>query len=85
MVNFTPITENVGRQVLNREFQEICHVRSDLQSILFMIFNPVRDELITGGVAGTKIWSYRQATDDMWTEIKHMANYKLTLKLVCIT
>ena len=67
-------------QVLNREFQEICSVRSDLQSILFMIFNPVRDELITGGVAGTKIWSYRQVTDNMWTEIKHMANYRLFLK-----
>ena len=45
-----------------------------------MIFNPVRDELITGGVAGAKVWSYHQAADDMWTQIKHMANYKLTLK-----
>ena len=67
-------------KVLNREFQEICHVRSDLQSILFMIFNPVRDELITEDVAGAKIWSYKQAADDKWTEIKHMANYKLVFK-----
>ena len=54
-------------------------MRSDLSSILFMIFNPVRDELITGGVGGARIWSYKQVAE-MWTEIKHMANYRLVLK-----
>ena len=28
---------------------------SDMRSVLFMLFNPVRDELITGGVGGTKV------------------------------
>ena len=26
-----------------------------MRSVLFMLFNPVRDELITGGVGGTKV------------------------------
>ena len=28
---------------------------ADMRSVLFMLFNPVRDELITGGVGGTKV------------------------------
>ena len=28
---------------------------SDLRSVLFMLFNPVKDELITGGVGGIKV------------------------------
>ena len=42
-------------KVLNREFEETCSVSSDMRSVLFMLFNPVRDELITGGVGGTKV------------------------------
>ena len=42
-------------QVLNREFEETCSVDSDLRSVLFMLFNPVKDELITGGVGGLKV------------------------------
>lgn len=41
--------------MLNRDFEETCVVSSDLRSVLFLIFNPVRDELITGGVGGTKV------------------------------
>ena len=53
---------------------------ADLRSVLFILFNPVRDELITGGVGGTKVWRYHQASNRTWKEIKPMANYKLTLK-----
>ena len=28
---------------------------SDLRSVLYMLFNPVKDELITGGVGGIKV------------------------------
>ena len=40
---------------MNREFEETCSVDSDLRSVLFMLFNPVKDELITGGVGGLKV------------------------------
>lgn len=42
-------------QVLNRDFDETCSVHADMSSVLFMVFNPVRDELITGGVGGTRV------------------------------
>ena len=59
-------------------------MNANLRSVLFMIFNPVRDELITGGVEGTKVWMYHQVTDTTWNEIKPMANYKLSLKYVTL-
>ena len=34
----------IKRAVLNVEFKEICSVDSDLCSVLFMLFNPVKDE-----------------------------------------
>lgn len=40
---------------MNRDFEETCSVSADLRSVLFMLFNPVKDELITGGVGGTKV------------------------------
>ncbi|XP_077995880.1 uncharacterized protein LOC144449242 [Glandiceps talaboti] len=67
-------------RVLNRNFDETCHVSSDLSSVMFLLFNPARDELITGGVKGTKIWEFRQVADRVWKEIKPMANYALFLK-----
>ena len=44
-------------QVLNRDFEETCSVDSDLRSVLFMLFNPVKDQLITGGVGGLKVFT----------------------------
>ncbi|CAH1782794.1 unnamed protein product [Owenia fusiformis] len=67
-------------KVLNRDFYEVCSVSADLRSVLFMLFNPVRDELITGGVGGTRIWAFRQVAESSFTEIKAMANYRLQLK-----
>ena len=34
---------------------------SDLRSVLFMLFNPVKDELITGGVGGIKVYLTRDS------------------------
>ncbi len=42
-------------KVLNGDFEETCSVSSDMTSVLFMLYNPVRDELITGGVSGAKV------------------------------
>ena len=67
--------------MLNRDFEETCRVSAGLRSVLFMLFNPVKDELITGGVDGTKVWRYHQVADKGWREIKPMANYELTLKV----
>ncbi|XP_064632315.1 uncharacterized protein LOC135490771 isoform X2 [Lineus longissimus] len=67
-------------KVLNRDFDEVCSVSANLRSVLFMVFNPVKDELITGGVGGTKVWRYYQVAEQSWSEIKPMANYKLGLK-----
>lgn len=41
--------------MLNRDFIETCSVSANLRSVLFMLFNPVGDELITGGVDGTTV------------------------------
>ena len=45
-------------QVLNRDFCETCSISADLRSVLFMLFNPIRDELITGGVEGTRVCTF---------------------------
>ena len=45
------------KQVLNKDFEETCRASSDLRSVLFIVFNPVNDELITGGVGGVKVSS----------------------------
>lgn len=41
--------------MLNHNFYETCTVSGDLRSVLFMLFNPTTDQLITGGVGGTKV------------------------------
>ncbi|XP_025106267.1 uncharacterized protein LOC112571485 isoform X4 [Pomacea canaliculata] len=67
-------------KVLNRDFYETCSVSSNLRSILFMLFNPVRDELITGGVGGAKVWHFHQSSSKSYQELKPLANYQLSLK-----
>ncbi|XP_012943336.1 uncharacterized protein LOC101848406 [Aplysia californica] len=67
-------------KVYNRDFCETCSVSADLRSVLFMLFNPVRDELITGGVGGTKVWRFHQQVGKSIVELKPLANYGLTLK-----
>ncbi|KAK7499549.1 hypothetical protein BaRGS_00009201 [Batillaria attramentaria] len=67
-------------KVLNRDFFETCSVSADLRSVLFMLFNPIRDELITGGVGGAKVWRFHQAAGKAFTELKPLANYQLSLK-----
>ena len=67
-------------KVLNRDFEETCSVNTDMRSVLHILFNPVRDELITGGVGGIKIWQFQQVAGKAFTELKPLANYELRLK-----
>lgn len=55
MLTLCVISDFNYEQVLNKDFDETCSINADLRSVLFMLFNPVRDELITGGVGGTKV------------------------------
>ncbi|XP_041348822.1 uncharacterized protein LOC121368244 isoform X2 [Gigantopelta aegis] len=67
-------------KVMNHEFVETCSISADMSSVLFLVFNPVRDELITGGVGGIKVWLFHQVTTKVFMEIKPLANFRLTLK-----
>ena len=69
-------------QVLNREFEETCSVDSDLRSVLFMLFNPVKDELITGGVGGLKVreWAVKRAVLNL--EFKEICSVESDLRSV---
>ncbi|KAK3608331.1 hypothetical protein CHS0354_030785 [Potamilus streckersoni] len=67
-------------KVLNRDFEETFSVNADLRSVLFMLFNPVKDELITGGVGGIKVWCFKQVTGQAFQDLKPLANYRLFVK-----
>ncbi|KAH9503741.1 hypothetical protein Btru_066529 [Bulinus truncatus] len=67
-------------KVFNRDFVETCSVSADLRSVIFMIFNPVKEELITGGVGGTKIWQFHQQAGKAFGSLKPLANYGLSMK-----
>ena len=80
--------------MLNKNFDETCQVASDLSSVMFLMFNPVRDELITGGVKGTKVRRFSVCATKKcvilllhnqiyyWMSIHPPKNY---MQLLCIT
>ncbi|XP_046571416.1 uncharacterized protein LOC124279617 [Haliotis rubra] len=74
------LAKDFSLKVMNRDFVETCSVSADLSSVLFMLFNPVRDELITGGVGGTKVWHFHQVAAKAFMELKPLANFRLTLR-----
>ena len=37
-------------------FHEVFSVSAEMHSVLCMVFNPVRNELITGGTGGMKVY-----------------------------
>ncbi|XP_048253112.1 uncharacterized protein LOC124133882 isoform X3 [Haliotis rufescens] len=74
------LAKDFSLKVMNRDFVETCSVSADLSSVLFMLFNPVRDELITGGVGGTKVWHFHQVAAKAFRELKPLANFRLTLR-----
>ncbi|CAH1265289.1 WDR87 [Branchiostoma lanceolatum] len=78
-VYFT-LGKDFSLKVYNKNFDETCSVENhDLKSVLFMLWNPGRDELITGGVGGTKVWQFTKRLE-MMADIRPMSNYRLVLK-----
>ncbi|KAI8511694.1 hypothetical protein Bbelb_107940 [Branchiostoma belcheri] len=78
-VYFT-LGKDFSLKVYNKNFDETCSVENhDLKSVLFMLWNPGRDELITGGVGGTKVWEFTKRLEIM-ADIRPMSNYRLVLK-----
>lgn len=63
---------------------------AEMHSVLCMVFNHVKDELITGGTGGMKFWTFveldknRQKALDR--DSRPMANYGLVLSvsIVCL-
>ncbi|CAE1304577.1 unnamed protein product [Acanthosepion pharaonis] len=67
-------------KVLNKDFEEVYSMDSETIGASFMVFNSVTDELFTGGVGGTKIWQFHKISAEMFNEIKHLSNYRLSRK-----
>ena len=67
---------------MNREFEETCSVDSDLRSVLFMLFNPVKDELITGGVGGLKVRERVVKRAVLYLEFKEICSVESNIHLV---
>jgi len=64
-------------QVYNKNFEATCKAESQhMRTILHVVFNPTRDELISCGLAGTTVWKYKQITQSSFSLIKPMANYR---------
>jgi hypothetical protein len=69
--------KSINIKVYNREFYEIDKINnSNSCSILYMVYNPVNDELLTCDSEGIKVWSL--VCDTGFNLM--MANYKLILK-----
>nr|XP_025038925.1 uncharacterized protein C3orf22 homolog isoform X1 [Pelodiscus sinensis] len=64
--------------VSNKDYEEICSVENvESHFMTFMVFNPVSDELITGGIKGVKIWKFKETENTDYSGAVHMSNYKL--------
>ena len=46
-----------SEQVFNMNFHEVFSVSAEMHSVLCIVFNQVRNELITGGTGGMKVLS----------------------------
>ncbi|KAM9132712.1 uncharacterized protein ACDP82_008798 [Pangshura tecta] len=73
-------------KVYNKDYEEICSVEN-VESLLLtlMVFNPVSDELITGGIKGIKFWKFKETESTDYSDAVHMSNYKLFPSLSLFT
>ncbi|XP_077972038.1 uncharacterized protein LOC120338981 isoform X1 [Styela clava] len=77
---FFAICSDFTLKVYNKDFHETFKTENkSMRSILHLVFNPVTDELISSGVAGTVVWKYKQTQRNLFDTIKPMANYELQL------
>ncbi|XP_044878616.1 uncharacterized protein LOC123373646 isoform X1 [Mauremys mutica] len=65
-------------KVYNKDYEEICSVENvESRLLTLMVFNPVSDELITGGIKGIKFWKFKETESTDYSDAVHMSNYKL--------
>ncbi|CAG5133957.1 unnamed protein product, partial [Candidula unifasciata] len=74
------LAKDFSLKVYNKDFVEMCSVCAEMRSVMFMLFNPIRDELVTGGVAGTQVWGFYQQSVDKFGDLRAHGSYGLTLK-----
>ncbi|XP_073210839.1 uncharacterized protein [Lepidochelys kempii] len=73
-------------KVYNKNYEEICSVENMESRLLTrMVFNPVSDELITGGIKGVKFWKFKETENTDYSNAAHMSNYKLFPSLSLFT
>ncbi|KAM6473458.1 uncharacterized protein PHA67_006255 [Liasis olivaceus] len=67
-------------KVYNKDYAEICCIENpDLGRLTFISFNPVKDELISGGITGVKTWKFKEKKGPLETNPIPMYNYGLFL------
>ncbi|XP_032997762.1 uncharacterized protein LOC117042324 [Lacerta agilis] len=65
-------------KVYNKDYNETCSAENPgFGRLSFMSFNPVRDELICGGIGGIKIWKFKEKRISEESSIYPMCNYGL--------
>ncbi|XP_048581685.1 uncharacterized protein LOC5517160 isoform X2 [Nematostella vectensis] len=78
------LSKEYALKVFNINFHEVVSVSAEMHSVLCMVFNPVRSELITGGTGGMKFWTFGEVSTDhrrVWDkDSRPMANYGLALR-----
>jgi len=78
------LSKEYALKVFNLNFHEVFSVSAEMHSVLCMVFNHVKDELITGGTGGMKFWTFGEIEHDRqkaWErDSRPMANYGLVLR-----
>ncbi|BFZ08967.1 hypothetical protein BsWGS_12006 [Bradybaena similaris] len=74
------LAKDFSLKVYNKDFVEMCSVCAEMRSVMFLLFNPVRDELITGGVGGTQVWGFYQQSVNRFGDVRAHGSYGLNLK-----
>ncbi|XP_074609001.1 uncharacterized protein LOC141863385 isoform X2 [Acropora palmata] len=78
------LSKEYALKVFNLNFHEVFSVSADMHSVLCMVFNHVKNELITGGTGGMKFWTFGEIDGDKqkpWERYSRpMANYGLVLR-----
>ncbi|EDV28980.1 uncharacterized protein TRIADDRAFT_52395 [Trichoplax adhaerens] len=69
-------------RVLNKDFIEVFQTASELRAVLFLLFNPRTNDLITGGAGGMRIYEYKQRKKKPFEQRESilMSDYKLNVK-----
>ncbi|XP_060094786.1 uncharacterized protein LOC132572011 [Heteronotia binoei] len=67
-------------KVYNKNYNEICSVENrDSRRLTFISFNPVTDEVISGGTKGVQLWKFKEKKVQDYSNVIHMMNYSLFL------